>query len=290
MPLSPQTLTGLSEIAPRYRGVICDVWGVVHNGRRLYPGAAQALGELRRSIGPVVLLSNAPKSARSIAARLTQMGLDEAAYDRILTSGSMVRDVLRRHEGPVRVLFVGTDDDRDLLRDVDVDLTDDPARAEVFLVCGFTPAIGPSAADYGDLLGGAAAHGLVMICANPDRWAPSGDRLAPCAGLLADAYEAQGGAVRRYGKPFPEAFGAALTALETAVGRPIAKPHVLVIGDGMETDIAGAARMGMDSVLIESGLHAVDFGADAAGDGEARWARHGARPTYTMDHLCWTPA
>ncbi|MBK5920088.1 hypothetical protein CCR80_03415 [Rhodothalassium salexigens] len=284
----PIALDGLADLAGRYRGVICDVWGVLHNGQRLYPGVGDALAGLRANMGPVVLLSNAPKSARTISSSIAAMGLPATAYDRVMSSGSLVRDVLRtaiaKKGGPIRVLFIGKAGDREIIEDLDVTVTDDAGAADLFLACGFDPGYSLDLAPYEPTLRAALGAGHEMICANPDRWAPSGDRLAPCAGLFADRYETMGGRALRCGKPFAEAFEAAIEALSGLADRPLTRREILVIGDGPETDIAGAERMGLDCVLIESGLHSAP-GGSAAPAPRPGLARH--RPTYTLESLRW---
>jgi len=61
----PRLITGLSQIAPDHDALICDIWGVIHNGHAPFPDAADALRRFRRERGPVVLLSNAPRMADS---------------------------------------------------------------------------------------------------------------------------------------------------------------------------------------------------------------------------------
>jgi ribonucleotide monophosphatase NagD (HAD superfamily) len=62
----PRLITGLSEIAPDHDALICDIWGVVHNGQAPFPEAAEALRRFRKERGRVVLLSNAPRMPDSV--------------------------------------------------------------------------------------------------------------------------------------------------------------------------------------------------------------------------------
>jgi HAD superfamily hydrolase (TIGR01459 family) len=99
-----------------------------------------------------------------------------------------------------------------------------------------------------------------MHCLNPDRVVIRGGVREACAGALADIYEALGGPVAWYGKPHPAIYAHALRR----AGDP-PREAVLAVGDGLRTDILGAARMGFDAVFVSGGIHAgeafpADFG------------------------------
>ena len=70
---------GLREIAGRYDVLLCDVWGVIHNGREHFPAACDALVRYRRDIGPVILISNSPRPAEAVKSQLTELGVPDAA-------------------------------------------------------------------------------------------------------------------------------------------------------------------------------------------------------------------
>ena len=97
---------------------------------------------------------------------------------------------------------------------------------------------------YENFLAEAHARGLAMICANPDRAVVRGDRLVPCAGLIAEAYERRGGRVIYFGKPHAGAYAACFERLD---GTP--RHRILAVGDGLPTDIAGANAAGIDRSL-----------------------------------------
>ena len=105
---------------------------------------------------------------------------------------------------------------------------------------------------------------------NPDRIVHHMGEVMVCAGALADAYEALGGCVIWYGKPYPAIYEHALR-----LGGNPAKDAVLAIGDGLQTDMAGAAAFGIDAVFVAGGIHAGE---------EARFA-DGWRPIATVPML-----
>jgi HAD superfamily hydrolase (TIGR01450 family) len=118
---------------------------------------------------------------------------------------------------------------------------------------------------------------MAFICANPDIVIHRGDSLVACAGALAARYEALGGEVVYAGKPYLPIYRRALTLAEAARGRPLDARRVLAVGDGMKTDIAGAARAGLDALLVTHGIHR------AALHGETRDEPASAE---TLERLC----
>jgi HAD superfamily hydrolase (TIGR01459 family) len=113
---------------------------------------------------------------------------------------------------------------------------------------------GETIADYESKLVAGVEHGLKMICANPDLEVIRGGRRIICAGALAQRFEELGGNVLYYGKPYPPIYDSCLHL----IGNPEPR-RVLAIGDSLRTDIAGAAGMGMDSILVLGGIHGEAF-------------------------------
>ncbi len=96
MNTSPRLIAGLSELAFAYDALICDVWGVIHDGHKAHPAAAQALARFRENHGPVVLLTNAPRLPSEVAAQCAAYGVPAGCYDAIVSSGGAARDDLAR--------------------------------------------------------------------------------------------------------------------------------------------------------------------------------------------------
>jgi HAD superfamily hydrolase (TIGR01459 family) len=109
--------------------------------------------------------------------------------------------------------------------------------------------------DYRSELQAMSIRGMAMICANPDIVIHRGDTLIYCAGALARRYEELGGSVVYAGKPYTPIYDLALALAEQIRGASIEKPCVLAIGDGMRTDIIGAARAGLDVLFVTGGIH-----------------------------------
>jgi len=253
------------SLDPRYRVILCDIWGVIHDGVQLYPGAGEKLAQWRRDGRAVILITNAPRTADAVARQLRGIGLPAGAWDGIATSGEAGIAALLELGRPVG--FVGTDGDRAILEDRGVviaasaDFTD--------LACTGIEEARPNVEQYFDDLERWAARGIVLHCLNPDRLVIRGGVPEPCAGALADVYQQLGGRVCWYGKPHPAIYEHALRL----AGNP-SKDQVLAVGDGLQTDVLGAARMGFDTVFVTGGIHAGgsfphDFGAsNGLGDWE----------------------
>ena len=132
-----------------------------------------------------------------------------------------------------------------------------------------------------------AARNLPFICANPDRVVQFGGQLIPCAGALADIYEELGGDVIMAGKPFSPIYELTIAAAEKAAGQSLSRARLLCIGDGVQTDVAGAFNQKLDCLFVAAGIHADELsGVDglesgkvdeflAANSTHARWAIDG---------------
>lgn len=280
----PAFIRGLSGIAERYDALLCDAWGVVHDGVRVFAGVEAALVNFRRTRGPVIILTNAPRPASVIPAQLDRIGLAREAYDAVVTSGDATRAAIESLL-PGRPLRLGPDKDDLLYKGLDIRSA--PLESADFIVCtGLVDDAHETPDDYGDILQRAAARRLPMVCANPDIVVRYGGRLIYCAGALAEAYERLGGRVIYAGKPHPPIYDLAIVRLGAAAGRAIERRRILAIGDGVRTDIAGANRNRLDALFIAhpGGVH--EGAGDEASIGEAL-AAAGVRADYAAPALTW---
>ncbi len=263
-------ITGLSEVAERYGALLVDVWGVLHNGRRPFAGAAEACARFRAERGPVVLISNSPQPHEAVVQGLHHLGMGDAFYDAVVTSGDATRAVLAlRAPGPAFKL--GPDYDDDLYEGVGLDFA--PLDQAAFISCTglFNDTI-ETPQDYRDRLAAAATGGLEMVCANPDLVVARGDQIIPCAGALAALYEELGGTVVFAGKPHPPIYDCARQLLAQA-GYDPGEGAVLAIGDGPDTDLSGAQNEGLDALFIAGKAFSRELAA-AGDDGLTRDAVH----------------
>jgi len=245
---------GLSDLAGRYGALLCDVWGVVHNGVRAFPQALEALCAFRKNHGPVVLITNAPRPAALVEHQLDDLNVPRAAYDMVITSGDVTRSAVASAPG-ANVLHIGPGRDLGFYDGLDIALVDHDEEAELISCTGLFDDTTESPEDYRQRFAGLAARGLTLVCANPDIVVERGNQLIWCAGALARLYAELGGKTVLAGKPFSPIYDAALSAL----GEPD-KASVLTIGDGLYTDIKGACDYGLDALFVTGGIHAADFG------------------------------
>ncbi len=241
-------MSSLNDLDPHYRLILCDIWGVVHDGGRLLPGAAERLLRLKREGRCVILVTNAPRPASTVTAHLDALGFPRDAYDAVTTSGEA--GIAALTHPPRAVGFVGTAEDR----------ADIEAHGVLIAEAGFgeLACLGfderrDDPADYVGQLRALAAADVLMHCLNPDRVVIHRGRREACAGALADLYEALGGRVAWYGKPHASIYDHA----RALAGNP-PREAMLAIGDSLATDMLGAARYGIDAIYVASGIHAGD--------------------------------
>jgi HAD superfamily hydrolase (TIGR01459 family) len=277
---------GLGEIADGHDALICDVWGVIHNGTRVHEKAVDALARFRKEFGPVVLLSNAPRPVAALLEQFARLGVPSDCYDAIVTSGVAAHDDLAQRTRSARlpIYHLGPERDRGIFEDLPVDCVD-MDRAELVLCTGLFDDDNETPDDYREQLDAFCARDLELLCANPDIVVQRGGVLIYCAGAIARAYEAIGGEVVYFGKPHAPIYRAVLEAARREAGHDIARP--LAIGDGLETDIKGARGVGMETLFIADGIHGEEVG-DATAESLGRlFDKAGIWPGAAMRALVW---
>ena len=235
------------RLDPKYRLILCDIWGVVHDGLRLYSGAAQRLRQWREDGRCVMLVTNAPRTADAVEAQLLRLGLPRDCWDGIATSGEAGIEALNALGKPVG--FVGTAEDREILEGRDVRIADTEDFSD--LACTGLEEARPHVEGYRRDAERWLDRDVEMHCLNPDRIVVRGGVPEPCAGAIADLYQGLGGRVTWYGKPHPAIYRHALHH----AGDPPAD-EVLAIGDALQTDALGAALQRFDFVFVAGGIHA----------------------------------
>ena len=282
----------LERIEPLARGydvLLCDIWGVVHNGIAAFPDACAALTRFRQGGGTVILVTNAPRASDAVVRILDRMQVAHEVYDAIVSSGDVTRGIVGRRAGQ-RVFHLGPERDHSIFTGLDVNFA--PLASADYVVCsGLFDDTVETPDNYRDMLKAMRERGLFMVCANPDIVVERGDTLVYCAGALADAYAALGGEVLYCGKPHAPIYDMALsTAAALRGGRIPARDRVLAIGDSVRTDLKGAAAFGLDVMFVTSGLHAEHYGSREAPDLKALnqvFAEAGVAPKAVMSGLKW---
>jgi HAD superfamily hydrolase (TIGR01459 family) len=283
-------ISGLHEIADHYDVLLCDVWGVIHNGRESFPEACEALVRFREARGPVVLVSNAPRPSQNVVPQLRALGVPDEAWSGFVTSGDATRQGLAaRAPGPAWA--VGPLRDAPLYDGTDVAFAETPWEAAFVACTGPFDDEKDTPEDYRERFKICVERGLEMICANPDRVVQRGDKLIYCAGALADLYVELGGRVYMAGKPYSPIYETALNGAAQMLGRPLDTSRVLAVGDGIPTDILGANRQGLDALFVAAGIHGDETaGADGGLDpdkAEALLADREAKARWAIRDLVW---
>jgi HAD superfamily hydrolase (TIGR01459 family) len=265
----PTPLPGLGAIADRYDAFLVDQFGVLHDGRAAFPGAADALRRLKEAGKSVAILSNSGKRAAPNAARLGALGFPPALYDWLVTSGEAAHAWLGAHAAPgTRVFVLARDGDRSITEGLGLTETADPDSADLLLIAGVEPERMDRGA-HAALLAPLAARRVPCVCANPDLVMYLSGGLAFAAGAVAGDYAAAGGSVTWFGKPHRPIFDHALALM--GVRDPA---RAVMIGDSPEHDCAGAAVAGCAWALVEGGAQA---DAGTLPDG----------PGWSMERLRW---
>ncbi|MEQ8481010.1 MAG: TIGR01459 family HAD-type hydrolase [Hoeflea sp.] len=277
-------ITDLDQLTEHVDVLLCDVWGVIHNGVNPFLLSVEALKAARGRGQTVVLITNSPRPAAGVIQQFGTIGVDPDCWDDIVTSGDVTRQLVK--DGPREIYFLGPDRDTSLVEGLDIELVG-PEAASAVLCTGLFDDETEQAEDYRELLEGFRAKNLPFICANPDRVVERGDRLVPCAGALADLYAEMGGETRIAGKPHAPIYREAMARAQSLRG-PFDSARAVAIGDGASTDIRGALDNGFAAVFIARGIHAKQYISGRTTD-EARLnaflAGEGLRPEYWMEWL-----
>jgi len=232
-------IAGLSAIARDFDAMLIDQFGVIHDGQKLYPGAAEALSELHALGIPVIVMTNSGKRAAPNTRRVVRMGIPRAHFVDCVSSGEVAFQSLG-----VRTAWLVGKDGEDYEFDP-VRFVADPHEAEVMLILG-SNAPSLSLDDYRKMFAGVT---LPAFCCNPDKWMITPTGLQPAPGAIASVYEQMGGKVTWIGKPYPGIYRHALGVL----GHP---KRVLCIGDSPEHDVAGGRAAGLSTLLVRQGVSA----------------------------------
>jgi HAD superfamily hydrolase (TIGR01459 family) len=277
-----------SALASNYDVLLCDVWGVVHNGEVAFPAVCDALIKAREAGVTVVFITNSPRPGEAVIRQLDGLQVPHEAYDGIVSSGDVTRHVIAQRKGET-LCHIGPDRDRAIFTGLDVTFA--PLQQAGYVVCsGLEDDERETPEDYRARLEIIRARGLFMVCANPDLVVERGARLVYCAGSVAELYETMGGEVLYAGKPYRPIYERALQKAQGLRDGKIDSRRVLAIGDSLRTDFAGARNFGVDFLFMTAGIHAEELGDRAAPDLarlQSVLAATGHQPTAVMRELAW---
>jgi HAD superfamily hydrolase (TIGR01459 family) len=282
----PPIIPHFATLAPDYDVLLCDVWGVVHNGLAAFPHACDALMRARAGGAAVILITNAPRPSAVVARQLEKLHVPHEICDAIVSSGDVTRAVIEARPGQ-SLFHLGPDRDRSMFTGFNVA----PLESADYVVCtGLDDDEVETPDDYRVRLETMLKRKLFMVCANPDVVVERGPKLVYCAGAIADLYATMGGEVLYAGKPYRPIYDLALAKAEAALGRKVSARRVLAVGDSVRTDLKGARAVGVDFLFVTSGIHAEELGGRERPDGKAlsaTFAAAGEMPKAVMRELTW---
>ena len=252
--MTPPIIAAAGPLLSRYEVMFCDVWGVMHNGRKAYAEAGAALVRFRAEGGTVILVSNAPVPASGVERVLEKTGVRRDAWDAIVSSGDIALGHIAE-KGYRRMHWVGPSK-RDYALYVRLQAPSAALSEADAIVCtGLVDDRNETVADYRALIEEGVARALPFVCANPDLVVDVGAVQLLCAGSIAAEYERLGGEVFWAGKPHPVAYETALARAAELRGSKPGLPRILAIGDAVRTDLAAAQGLGVDGLFIAAGIH-----------------------------------
>jgi HAD superfamily hydrolase (TIGR01459 family) len=284
----PPLIPHFSTLAPDYDVLLCDVWGVVHNGIAAFAHASDALMRARARGAAVVLITNAPRPSEVVARQLEKLHVPRECYDAVVSSGDITRSVIQARPGK-SFFHLGPERDRSIFTGLDAHFA--PLESADYVVCsGLEDDDLDTPDDYRGRLESMLKRRLFMVCGNPDVVVERGDKLVYCAGSIADLYATMGGEVLYAGKPYRPIYDMAMAKAEAAAGRKAPLDRVLAIGDSVRTDLRGARNIGVDFLFVTSGIHAEELGGRERPDAAAlttTFAAAGEIPKAVMRQLVW---
>ena len=248
----------LASIVSNYKLILCDAWGVLHNGLKAYPEAVECLRAARTLGAYVVIVTNAPRTEAQLIEYFTQLGIDPLSYDVIISSGQVARDLLFKDK-PGKIYHLGPSIDQALFAGLEREVVLSLNEADVILNTGLRDNTREKEEDYGDFLKELLKKNIPMMCVNPDKFVLIGEDRRACAGAIAAIYENLGGKVTWIGKPYQDIYEVSRQQFRSVIGEELAPCDCLVIGDSIQTDILGGNNIGSDTLFIYNGVLASEL-------------------------------
>ncbi len=289
--MKSRIIEGLSEIADDFDVFFVDIYGVLHNGIIVYKGAQHCLQMIAEAEKSVLLLTNSPKRSSAIITKLENIGIPPSLYQHVVSAGEDTFQHLQERKDPWyarlgdRYYFIGPSH-YGLLEGLKSHRVSHIDEADFVIVVGADD-WHQKLSDYDAILKDARDQKIPMICANPNRTEVGPRAAALEAGAIAEYFESMGGNVHYHGKPYKSFFQSAMRRYPSTP-----KERILMIGDSLGVDIAGAANAQLSSAFVTGGLHARELGimhghSPSTEDLEQFYQEKQTYPTYTIPGLIW---
>jgi len=224
----------------KYGSFLLDGWGTLYSETFVYPGVLDGMAQLRKANKNIRLITNAAsRSIEQIQSDLHLMGLDFDKHE-IISSGSLLK-VLNEEVGIKEVYYLGGKSGMQFLEDAKIEAVQEPSEPTVVL-----SGIHPTQSEIDKAIEILSKKDARILVLNPDVYAPSpsGEKI-PVTGHIANMLKEKTNCQLLFcGKPFSLIFQIALRSLIPST------ESVIMIGDTLGTDIAGASIAGIDSALV----------------------------------------
>ena len=272
--MNTKLIKGLREVYSKYDVFFIDLWGVIHNGIQIYPGAIDVLENLKKLNKRFVLISNAPRPSKSVEKYLIKLKMDKTFLNNLVTSGEAALQTLKNNIYGEKFYHLGPKRDEDLIKGFEKNQTS-LDKCDFILCTGLFDDNTDSLNYYENLL--KKNTKLKMLCTNPDLIVHRGTKTEYCAGSVAAVFEKLGGKVIYFGKPYPEIYNFFIKKNDA----------VLAIGDNIKTDIVGANRMKFDSLFITGGIHKKEFLNLPVENYDRVLSKYKTKTNYYQEKLNW---
>ena len=272
--METKLIKGLNQVQSKYDAFFIDLWGVIHNGIKLYPEAIEVLENLNKLNKRLVLMSNAPRPSKSVEKYLINLNMDRVFLKNLVTSGEVALHALKNNIYGKKFYHLGPKRDADLTRGFEKNQTS-LDKCDFILCTGLFDDKTSSLKYYENLL--QKYTKLKMLCTNPDLIVHRGSKIEYCAGSVAEIFKKLKGKVVYFGKPYPEIYNFCIKKNET----------ILAIGDNIRTDIRGANKMKFDSLFITSGIHKKEFINLPVKNYDKVLRKYKTKTNYYQERLNW---
>lgn len=225
---------------------LMDVWGVLYDGATVSEFFLEQCRQFRLSGGLVILLTNSSRSAKSVLSELSLSGMPAGTVDACVTAGDVARASLPRSS-----TYYVIGDNSDLKDFSEFRLITDPGNDPAAVIC-CRPPVEQDRSDVMSILSKFARSNILFWCLNPDLRVLNRGQREVSAGAIAELYKAMGGRVKYFGKPHCSIYKYSIEIAENIVGESIERDDCLAVGDGFHTDVLGASRFGISSILVPS--------------------------------------
>jgi len=262
---------GLKKIVNKFDLFYIDIWGVIHNGIKLYEEAVNVLSKLDELGKEYILLTNAPRPNSDVINFLKKMGLDDEKSSKVYTSGQGSLNFLNNEKKESKFFHIGPERDFGLFKKFNSLKKDNIEDVDYLLCTGLFDEEG-TLEFYKNLLSPFKDKG--MVCTNPDLIVDRGEIREYCAGSVAKVHEEIGGKVKYFGKPYPTVYQKSSN---------LKNKRVLCIGDNLNTDIKGANIQNFDSLFILNGIHK----NEKENELNILFEKYGVSVNYIQEKLKW---